>query len=449
MKASLLTASSSLGLCTLLLGAAQAAHPPYLTARHRSIIVARADSPPACASKQAAANSTAPPVVGTNTTEVVPDDAIPSAAVNNTSFNFTATDTFPLPSATSLASDNSTDFLNATGTALAFPTATPATNASVNTTDPLDPSSADPSTALRKRIAQFDLPDVAAAWQELCLISGADNVFTPTGEDSPCVKLAGFDGINALLANSDPCAQQDNADSMIDFAKSANIRNKSALISFAITYRKHPRNALNILGTVPSTPYCQRAPRNAELNGVVNEQLDGVDPGVFGGPNSPVVAFGAPGTCPFGTTPDVSTCSCIPSNVTDTLPPLNSTANATATETSLSDLLLPSASASLDSNVTDTSAFEPTPVPDASATATADPASFTDTFDSPLNGTDSLTVDATDSPAFTSAFDASVPDPTPTDVATDGADADPTSDPSFVVDPASEATGVAFDSGAV
>jgi hypothetical protein len=107
------------------------------------------------------------------------------------------------------------------------------------------------------------------------------------------VVLAGINGINALLANADACAQQDNADAMVDFAKQPGINNEQALIGNAIAYRKHPRNALNINGVVPSTPFCQRAPRNPELNGIVNGQLDGVDPGLFGSPNTAIVAFGA------------------------------------------------------------------------------------------------------------------------------------------------------------
>lgn len=79
---------------------------------------------------------------------------------------------------------------------------------------------------------------------------------------------------------------------MIDFAKSSGVTNADALITNAVAYRQHPRNALNINGVIPSTPYCQRAPRNPELAGVVNAQLDGVNPGVFGGPTVGLVAFG-------------------------------------------------------------------------------------------------------------------------------------------------------------
>jgi len=161
-------------------------------------------------------------------------------------------------------------------------------------------------TRISKRIAQADLPAVAQSWQNLCLVSGGD-----INTNDPCVNLAGLDGLNALLAGADPCAQQDNADKMVDFAKSPGITNKAALIANAVAYRKHPRNALDIGGgLIPSTPFCTRAPKNPELVGLVNGQLNGVNPGLFGGPKFPVIAFGAPGTCPFGQTPNVDTCTC-------------------------------------------------------------------------------------------------------------------------------------------
>ena len=119
------------------------------------------------------------------------------------------------------------------------------------------------------------------------LVSGGD-IFT----DEPCVNLAGVGGINALLASADPCDQQDNADAMIDYAKSLGVNNTEALIANAVAYRQHARNALNINGVIPSTPYCQRPPRNAELQGLVNAQLPGVNPGIFGGPSVGLVAFG-------------------------------------------------------------------------------------------------------------------------------------------------------------
>jgi hypothetical protein len=139
-----------------------------------------------------------------------------------------------------------------------------------------------------RRIAQDDLQALAQKWQDLCLNSGGD---IEVGD--PCVKLTGKDGITSLLANADPCAQQDNADAMVTFAKSPNITNKDALITNAREYRTHARNAVQIGDEIPSTPFCQKAPKNEELNDLFNAQLDGVNPGLFGGPDFPIVAFGA------------------------------------------------------------------------------------------------------------------------------------------------------------
>ena len=105
------------------------------------------------------------------------------------------------------------------------------------------------------------------------------------------MELAGIHGISSLLANADACAQQDNADTMIDFARSPGIKNEAALIASAVAYRKHPHNALNINGVVPSTLFCEKAPRNSELNGIVNAQLQGVNPGLFGSPSAGIVPF--------------------------------------------------------------------------------------------------------------------------------------------------------------
>lgn len=105
--------------------------------------------------------------------------------------------------------------------------------------------------------------------------------------------LAGLAGIEALLSTGGICDQQDVADKMIDFAKSAGITNKDALVTAAIAYRQHARNADDMGGgMIPSTPYCTRSPRNPELVGIVNEQLSGVNPGLYGGPNESIVAFG-------------------------------------------------------------------------------------------------------------------------------------------------------------
>ncbi|KIP12302.1 hypothetical protein PHLGIDRAFT_329677 [Phlebiopsis gigantea 11061_1 CR5-6] len=239
------------------------------------------DSPSVVSSTFSTDNST----VLSATTDPLSSLASPTAS---------ATDSAASASLTASVSDN---FTSSPTSAPALPSAAGAPGL-LNFTDP-------GNATVRKRIAQADLPDVAQAWQDLCLVSGGD-IFTT----EPCVQLAGVNGINALLASADPCDQQDNADAMIDYANSPGVTNTDDLIANAVAYRQHPRNALNINGIVPSTPYCQRAPRNAELQGIVNAQLPGVNPGIFGGPSVGLVAFGDPSSCPFGTSPDVTTCGC-------------------------------------------------------------------------------------------------------------------------------------------
>ena len=77
------------------------------------------------------------------------------------------------------------------------------------------------------------------------------------------MQLEGINGIHALLANADACAQQDNAYAMVDFTKSPGITNEQALIANAVAYCRHPRNALNVNGVTPSTLFCEKAPRNS------------------------------------------------------------------------------------------------------------------------------------------------------------------------------------------
>ena len=125
-------------------------------------------------------------------------------------------------------------------------------------------------------------------WETLCLSSGGD-IFT----NDPCTSLAGFAGIDALLETADPCDQQFIADSMITFAKSEGIVNSDSLISFALSYRRHARNAVEVLGVIPSSLFCLETPVNTELIGVYNEQLSGCNPGLFGSPTVSMVPFGS------------------------------------------------------------------------------------------------------------------------------------------------------------
>ncbi|KAF9265571.1 hypothetical protein L218DRAFT_986277 [Marasmius fiardii PR-910] len=160
-------------------------------------------------------------------------------------------------------------------------------------------------TLISRGFSRGGFPSFLLGWQDLCLASGGDILSV----DSPCF-FGNTHAFDALLATADVCAQQDVADAMITFAKSKGILNRNDLISFAIGYRQLPRQAVRILGVVPATPYCLRAPINSELIRIVNKQTEGVVIGVYGGPNYPMIKFGSRGSCPFGTQPDVSSCTC-------------------------------------------------------------------------------------------------------------------------------------------
>ncbi|KAI0748608.1 hypothetical protein C8Q80DRAFT_1354376 [Daedaleopsis nitida] len=262
--------------------------------------------PPACLALASGIVSTPSTPTSTSSLPSATDGESSAAAVSDapvTPSSTTSTDiSSSVASANATTSSDSSVAIVSTSTVDVTGSQTATASASLS---PPIPTGAPVNATLSRRIAQADLPDVAQSWQDLCLASGGD-IFT----DEPCVQLAGIGGINALLADADPCAQQDNADAMVDFAKSPGVTNVAALIANALAYRRHPRNAFSVNGVLPATPYCTRAPRNAELLGVANAQLDGVDPGVFGSVSVGLIAFGADGTCPFGQTPDVSTCGC-------------------------------------------------------------------------------------------------------------------------------------------
>jgi hypothetical protein len=72
---------------------------------------------------------------------------------------------------------------------------------------------------------------ITLSWQNLYVQRGGQPEWL-------CMVLTGQSRISALLANVDPCAQQDNADAMVGFAKPS-VNNEQALIANAIAYRQH------------------------------------------------------------------------------------------------------------------------------------------------------------------------------------------------------------------
>ncbi|KAJ7905686.1 hypothetical protein B0H14DRAFT_2661180 [Mycena olivaceomarginata] len=316
----------------------------------RFILSSRFDAPAACAAKSDSGNATTVPA-SLNVTDTATPDAPDNSTVSAT-----------------IAGDNST---------------VSDTPADANATAPADNSTATANSTVTRRYGSWNFDDT---WFDLCVNSGG-NLFD---NSDPCFDY-GIDGFSALFADADVCAQQDIADAMITFAKSEGIRNSADLIQAAVAYRKLSRESVEIFGFYPSTPYCGKRAINTELSGIWNEQPEGVTIGLYGGPNYPIVPFGADGSCPYGQFPDVTSCSCV-SNFFGSSAGVS--AAPTATETSDDSTVA----------ATPTDAIESATASDAVST---DAASTTDDSDSSTDAADAASsTDAVDAASSTDAADA-------------------------------------------
>ncbi|KAJ3976117.1 hypothetical protein EV361DRAFT_968917 [Lentinula raphanica] len=136
---------------------------------------------------------------------------------------------------------------------------------------------------LQKRISQT-ISESTTAWVAACTAAG------------------GASQLPFKLAAGGNCDQQNAADSMIDLAKTLN--NDSEMIRLAQIFVQQPRNAPDNL----QVPYCQSAPKNAELNGLFHCQFASSDFTKFSGDQTGNVPLGLsavnpPGSCPALNTP--------------------------------------------------------------------------------------------------------------------------------------------------
>jgi len=138
---------------------------------------------------------------------------------------------------------------------------------------------------LNKRIAQV-IADSTTKWEAACNKAGG-------GQQCNAISV---DAFGTLLAAPGPCEQQDAGDKMIDLAKT--LKNDPDMIKFAQIFVQQPRNSPNSL----SVPYCQKAPKNAELNGLFQCQFEGSSSQNFVGG----AKVGEKGTIPFGLSKPVS-----------------------------------------------------------------------------------------------------------------------------------------------
>ncbi|KAI0064766.1 hypothetical protein BV25DRAFT_1913944 [Artomyces pyxidatus] len=99
-----------------------------------------------------------------------------------------------------------------------------------------------------------------------------------------CQALAG-QAMVPLLSGQVECAQQDFADAIIDASCQFDEATQDLMVSIAKEYRQLEKNTPPDLSTTPPTyrnsVYCQKAPENAELNGLVQAQDPDNAPDVF------------------------------------------------------------------------------------------------------------------------------------------------------------------------
>lgn len=150
-----------------------------------------------------------------------------------------------------------------------------------------------------KRIAQV-ISDSTTKWEAACDTAGGG---------SQCNSIS-VNAFSTLLAAASACAQQDAADQMIDLAKQLN--NNVDMITFAQIFVQQPRNS----PTAQAVPYCQSAPKNAELNGLFQCQFQSADENTFVGG----IAVGGNGTIPLSMSSPVSPAGSCPANPSGPIP---------------------------------------------------------------------------------------------------------------------------------
>ncbi|KAL1729146.1 hypothetical protein EV714DRAFT_251787 [Schizophyllum commune] len=99
-----------------------------------------------------------------------------------------------------------------------------------------------------------------------------------------CGNLAG-QAITPLLAAQGECTQQDMADAIIDASRQFDDATQQNMIALAQEYRQAEKNTPPDFTTNPpanrNSVFCQKAPKNAELNGLVQAQDPANDPDLF------------------------------------------------------------------------------------------------------------------------------------------------------------------------
>ncbi|KAF8202519.1 hypothetical protein BJ912DRAFT_897098 [Pholiota molesta] len=145
---------------------------------------------------------------------------------------------------------------------------------------------------LEKRIAQV-IADSTAKWETACLAAGGGSQCNP-------LSITAF---TTLLAAAGDCDQQDAADGLMTLSKQLK---STEMIALSQIFAQQPRNSPNSV----AVPYCQKAPQNAELNGLFQCQFVGSNQNKFANG----ATLGQPGTIPFGQTTPLNPLGSCPAN---------------------------------------------------------------------------------------------------------------------------------------
>ncbi|PPQ67480.1 hypothetical protein CVT25_006021, partial [Psilocybe cyanescens] len=119
-----------------------------------------------------------------------------------------------------------------------------------------------------------------------------------------CGTLAG-QAVTPLLAAQPECSQQDMADAIIDASKQFDAATQALMLAAAIEYRQAEKNTPPDFSKNPPTArnsvFCQKAPKNPELNGLIQAQDPANDPNVFFDPakSASVIKGSQANTFPF------------------------------------------------------------------------------------------------------------------------------------------------------
>jgi len=205
-----------------------------------------------------------------------------------------------------------------------------------------------------KRVDQQTIASVQV-WEGLC---------NKAGGGADCSNIA-VTAASKLLAAPGPCEQQDSADSMVDLSKKLN---SQPMITAAQIFGQQARNS----PTNQFVPYCQKAPKNPELNGVFQCQFQGENSQTFVGG----LAVGAPGTIPFGQTTPVNPPGSCPANPSGTIPDgvqLSDIVKSPGNVGSAAGTPAPAPAAASVSAAQATSSAAQVPTPSAASTAAAQP----------------------------------------------------------------------------